>query len=192
MQEKSSSNHVQEFLSSLVFLTIGFVFFLVIYVLKRHLSPASIIFYEGIGIGAVSAALFVALFRYITSFRPLSPVALKGIFLPFVSLFLLNYAFIITFPTLLDRSISITLISVLDKAPEGRLTVSELNNAFLTRYVAGDTQTKKRISEQVATGNMRIDNDVVEITPRGRFFAQIHRLMARAFNIPRTYVEAER
>lgn len=173
---------------AIVLLTANFALFIVLYIAKRQLAPSEIIFFEGIAVAAISSLLFVlgcVLFRRNTleSSRDL-------VFL-FVAGFFLNYAFMITFPTLLDRSISITMISVVDRAPGGQASLRTLNDSFLRTYVAGDMQTRKRVAEQIATGNFRAQDGGVAITERGKIWARANRAMATVFNIPRTYVDAK-
>jgi hypothetical protein len=100
------------------------------------------------------------------------------------------YAFLITVPTLLDRSISIYVIAELDADPDDRMSEVELNSYFLDNYVDGDYQMQKRITEQVAIGNLRKVGDAeVLLTSRGRLTASINRLLARAFNIDSRYTD---
>lgn len=170
-------------------LSAAFALFLLLYVAKRQLWPSSIIFLEGIAVSIVAAAISCVAFLYFQRMRAGATAGAAAIFL-FVAGFFLNYAFIITFPTLLDRSISITLLSVVDNAPDGRTTVTALNDDFLRLYVAGDSQTRKRVAEQVAIGNFQAADGSVTITAHGRMFAVANRWMAWAMNIPDTYVNA--
>jgi hypothetical protein len=175
-------------------LTLGFSFvvFLAAYVLMRQLAPPSIPYVEGIVVAAGSAILssFIA-YHFGAAYLFQGGNRAQVIQLIFLSAFLVNYAFVITFPTLLDRSISVMMISFLDRAKHRSVPIDQLNQAFIEVYVAGDTQTRKRVAEQVAIGNVTASNDQVAITSRGREFARLNRIMASLFNIQRTYVDAE-
>jgi len=176
--------------SALMLVAASFVFFILVYAIKRHLFPSPIIFYEGIIVAAVTASIF-CLSYFVVTYRNASDryVVRGSVFLLLASLSL-NYAFIVTFPALLDRSISMTLLSVVDQVPAGKISIESLNDEFIRIYVAGDTQTRKRVEEQVATGNFHVKDGYIEITERGRRFASAFRIMATLFNLTRTYVDA--
>ena len=174
-------------------LILGFslAMFLAVYVLVRQLVPSSIPYVEGIVVAAGSAVLSSFVTYRVGGARLFDgDTRAQVIQLIFVSAFLVNYAFVITFPTLLDRSISITILSVLDRAQQNPVSIDQLNRAFIQIYVAGDTQTRKRVAEQVAIGNATVSGNDVSITDRGRVFARLNRIMASLFNIQRTYVDA--
>ena len=95
---------------------------------------------------------------------------------------LLSILFWSLFPTIIDRSISINILGNLYK--ENRyLSISEINQGLLDTYIKDDYQTKKRLSEQIYLGNIIENNKNYALTPKGKIYTKIYRLITSYFNL---------
>lgn len=154
--------------------------FQILYILKRWLSPAPIIFYEGLllaiyffVLGLVGTVIARKLHRRLTAYWIPAVIAA----------FLFNYAFVITIPSLLDRSISITLIGAVAEGGDKGVTFDALNRLFFESYMDGDRQVRKRLTEQMA-GNHIVEHDgSYSLTPKGRFIFETNLFLARLYRI---------
>ncbi len=98
------------------------------------------------------------------------------------------YSFLITVPTLLDRSISIFLLAELQADPDQTMTQGALNDAFLDGYVNGSFQVQKRITEQISIGNFQLtQSGDIELTRRGELVALLNRFLATVFKVDPRY-----
>jgi hypothetical protein len=167
------------------------LFFMGAYVVARQVEPDPIVFYSGLRVVMGSALVFFALFWLLSRARPRArswfdirltvPVAVIHV--------LLGYSFVITVPSLLDRSISIYMIAAVAQSGEQGLTRAELQDAFVRNYVEGNTTVEKRLHEQIVSGHMSEQNGKFRITDKGRFVYELNRTLARAFNLPTRYTE---
>jgi hypothetical protein len=163
------------------------VSFLLLYVVVRQVAPSPIIYYSSIGTLLLAAAVNVAATLVVGRFRRWSvrPVVLVPALATFV---LTGYAFVITIPSLLDRSISHFLIGTLaEVGPEGA-DLDAIQRVFVERYVEGTTAIEKRLHEQVVSGNIAQDGRHYRVTPRGLSVYRTTLLLARLFNITDHYL----
>lgn len=91
----------------------------------------------------------------------------------------LVYAFHITLPTIIDRSISLFVLSRMDNS--NGLTVEEMQHSFLNGYVSGHDAVCRRIDEQLGSGNIRRTGDRYVITPRAEWLLVFLRSLAETF-----------
>jgi hypothetical protein len=165
--------------------------FLIAYFLKRQFLPARIIFFEGCGLALIvglAGALAAPLVNWWRFNLPLAQQWLSAVF----AALLFDYAFVSTIPTILDRSVSLVILAAVDQAGEVGATVQELSGKFLDVYVDGEFQVRKRIDEQIASGNFSKKEDRVYITSRGQFLERVIILSAQLFNIDKRSVLARK
>ena len=101
---------------------------------------------------------------------------------------LLVYAFHITLPTIIDRSISLFILSRIDPA-KGQ-TIEEMEQAFSDGYVSGHDAVCRRIDEQLVSGNVREQNGRYVITPQGQALLGILRAIANAVGRDQYFITA--
>ena len=166
-------------MSSFGIMALNFLLFLFIYYLKRNLFPELIIYNEGIFIAFVSAFIFIVPFFIIK----------KNYFVFLFALcFLINYTFIATFPTLIDRSISIMLLKSLQNAKQ--LNLSEMKSTFSKNYAnyRNIYQVDKRLEEQMRIENIYLDKEGnYNLSMKGKLFLNFTDLIAKVFNLKRSY-----
>jgi hypothetical protein len=185
-QKKRIRGEIRKVARTTVVAIVFVVVFLFALVAKRKIHAAPIIFYEGIGIIAVLGAVAIAAAFLLDLRRPKSQAfsshVLSGIFLGMVT----AYAFHITLPSLLDRSISMFVLSLLR---ETSLSPAEVQCNFVEQFVIDSGALDKRVKEQVATGNIQAQGGQLSMTSRGRFMDSSWIFMADAFAVRKDFVE---
>lgn len=167
------------------------VVFLVLYVVLRKMAPADIVYYSGLATLGAALALDVALTAAGRRVLPAGPATRlrPAVVVPaLVAALLAGYGFLITVPSLLDRSISIYLIGTVARAGDDGLTLPAIQRAFVQGYVDGTSAVERRLHEQIVSGTIVRDGDRYRITPRGRLVYRTNVELARLFNIPDRYV----
>jgi hypothetical protein len=144
---------------------IGWLFgSLVALILWRHLQPHGILFYQGIAVGVAAFIVQVLMWRRWKD---------ATIF------FLAFYAFVFTVPTTVDRSYSVRMIDQIAAAKDG---VSKTDvTAMFQDYFDRGGGVDRRISEQLATGSIKVDHGRIHATPIGKMLAASFRLTAFIF-----------
>jgi hypothetical protein len=164
------------------------VAFVVVLVLKRKIHASTIIFYEGISIisalGVCAVLVLVAHDRLRPGSKQLTSHTVMGILLGMA----VSYSFHITFPSLLDRSISMFVLSLLREKP---LTPAEVQCNFVQQFVVKSGALDKRVKEQIATGNIDERDGRLQMTRRGRMMNSSWIEMTDAFSIRNDFVEVQ-
>lgn len=165
--------------------------FLGFYIVARQINPDPIVYYSGLRVVIYSTIVFCGTLWLLRRGLPLKTAWLNLQFvLPIVVIkVLLGYSFVITIPSLLDRSISIYIISAVAQSGERGLTLPEIQQGFLRSYVEGTTTVEKRLHEQLVSKNFTERDGRYRITGRGEFTYRVNRGMARLFRIPPKYTE---
>ena len=126
------------------------------------------------------AAISMVMLRMISS-RLKKIFDFSTIILSLIIFFLVSFSFNRLFPVTIDRSFSIYMIGVLYKF-DSPLPLSELN-LIVSKYFHERTMINKRIQEQLAMGNIAINNGQIELTKRGKSMVEMNILMGRIFNL---------
>ena len=143
--------------------------YMIIMVLKRQIFPSNIVYYEGIIIAFLYYIFLNILIRNIFNIEK----CIIG--------FLLCFNFWALVPTIIDRSVSITVIGSLRERAH---SLDELNIKFTEKYVYKNEAVKKRLYEQESNGNIKTDsNNKYYLTKKGIFTAKIIEMLAKVFNV---------
>ena len=160
-----------------------FTIFLIFTALHEHIWKSDIIFYGYIKILIIfnisAVAVVFALRKFSCSLKKtfnFSTVVLSSI----ISC-LLYHSFNMTFPIVMDRSFSVYMLGALYKL-DSPVHLSEFDS-IVSKYFHERSLVDKRIYEQLATGSIKICNDKIELTERGRSIVEIHVLIGRVFNL---------
>lgn len=97
------------------------------------------------------------------------------------------YSFHITIPTIIDRSISLYILSRMDGRTSG-IKFEELQQSFLEGYVNGHNAVCRRLDEQLVTGNIRFEEESYYITPNGARVMDLLRNIAKLVRRNEYYV----
>jgi len=142
-----------------------------IYILHSWFFRVDVVFYSAVfdallaGIG-VSVLLFTL--RYFSIFGFFEKVQTT------VILCLLGYIFAISVPTVLDRSLSFYILEKLQQRG-GSIPEELMVDVFTNEYVQEHRLLDVRLTEQMESGTITIENGVVRLTPFGNSLAQFSR-----------------
>ena len=158
-------------------LIVSVIVFLFIMIIKRHTFPSTIVYYEGIYIALIYfSILYLSLSNIFTIEK-----CIIG--------FLICFNFWALVPTIIDRSVSITVLGSLRNQ---QLDFEEVNSNFINKYVYKNSAVKKRLVEQVSNGNIILDsNNYYTLTNKGLFTAKTVELMAKIFNVNDDFILPE-
>jgi hypothetical protein len=101
---------------------------------------------------------------------------------------LVMYAFHITVPSLLDRSISLYILGLTHEG--SAFTETAYKDCFVRGFVEKNGAIEKRLAEQLRTGNIVLGkNGRYELTQRGVAIHALNTLLVQIFNTDRRYVD---
>jgi hypothetical protein len=151
----------------------------ILYVAHARLLRVDVVFYSALADAAVAAALLLLAMR-LRWFA-----ALDGFdrTLLFLICLLLGYAFAISVPTVIDRSLSFYFLEKIQQRG-GSMRLENFEEVFTRDYAREHRLVDVRLTEQVASGTLRVDGDCVSLTPRGERLADFSRFFRRHF-LPR-------
>lgn len=142
-------------------------------------ASITILFYRGAAL-AIIAATIIALAAIWLSRRTGDtslPIAAAALSLSF------NLCFLVLLPVTVDRSVTVYLLSRIEKQQRAGIAASELERAFIDGYVIKMGAIDRRIDEQSVSGNIETDaKGKVRLTRQGRRFMDLSRLVARIFS----------
>jgi hypothetical protein len=144
--------------------------FLIYYIHITYFS-VNVVFYAAIadGISATLAAgliLFVA--GYFRLFNWFEKTQMMFIWL------LAGYAFAISVPTVIDRSLSFYILEKIQQRGGG-IKLDSFEQVFTKEYVKEHRLVDVRLTEQLESGTIQIDNGCVKLTEKGNNLARFSR-----------------
>jgi hypothetical protein len=133
--------------------------------------PVSVVFFSALLDSLVAAIGMTAILWLFRGAIPLSAFEVKLLVIIWL---LLGYSFAISVPTVLDRSLSFYILEKLQQRGGG-IRKSQIRDVFVHEYIPEFRLIDVRLTEQLASGTIIIENDCVMLTPRGRIFASLSR-----------------
>lgn len=159
----------------LIFFFIG----LVIYVLTLMALNSARLFYDGLlavfFILVVSYAGVGLLYKYIG--HRMSDIEPQTLFAAAFAGAMLVYSFHITLPVIIDRSISLFVLSRMEGRNAG-VSVEKLQESFLTGYVQNYSAVCRRLEEQVISGNIVFKDKKYYLAENGEYILKALRWIA--------------
>ena len=150
-----------------------FMGFILIMFFKRQFFPSQILFYEG---------LISSFFYFIIIFL------LKHLdFDKSIILFLICFLFWSLIPTIIDRSVSVTILGKLDA--NNYKSYNELSNDFNKVYLEDNDAIGKRLYEQIRNGNVIKKNNKYILSNKGLATKNSLFLIKEIFNINNSLLE---
>ncbi len=161
-----------KFLVSFVTASLAVLLFAVLlfsgYAVYMNFFAFGFLFYDGlIGLASTFVVLLTAIIIYCNIQKKKNPSALaKELFLSLLSGFFIVYSFHITFPTVINRGISLYVISRLESS--GGQTIREVRDDYLAGYVDDYSTVCRRVDEQLSSGNVIFKDGRYHITQKGK------------------------
>lgn len=158
-------------------LTIGYAALTVaIYLVHARWFPVAVVLYSAI-LDAILAAAIMAVFLWLfarRTFTGLEKVLLVAVWL------LGGYAFAVTGPTVLDRSLSFYILEKLQQRGGG-VREDALGVIFTTEYLPEFRLVDVRLTEQIESGTVVVEDGCVKLTPHGQQLASLSRFLRTHF-----------
>jgi hypothetical protein len=131
----------------------------------------NVVFYSAIFDGVLAALIVGALVWRLRGFAVFNPFEKRLM----VIIWLLSaYALAISVPTVLDRSLSFYILEKLQQRGGG-IRQDRFSEVFTQEYVKEHRLVDVRLTEQVESGTIRIENGCVRLTPKGERLATFSR-----------------
>lgn len=153
---------------------------LAIYYLRMRYGKVDVVLYSAMFsavVAAVIAGSLVGVSAYFAEFTSLEKLQLVIIWI------LAGYAFAISVPTVIDRSLSFYLLEKLQQRGGG-IRQDRFQDVFVQEYMVEHRLVDVRLTEQLESGTIAIENGCVLLTPRGHRLASFSRFF-RANLLPR-------
>ncbi|MFO1429593.1 MAG: hypothetical protein U1F76_05545 [Candidatus Competibacteraceae bacterium] len=187
-QKNFLKSEILNLVKGLVVASIFFIVFVLILIVKRKIYPSPIIYFEGILIIVFMTILaigFSFLIGAVTAkSKAFSSYIILGVLLGAVG----SYAFHITLPTTLDRSISVFMLSLLRSKD---LNVPEIQCNFVKQFVIDSKGIDRRVKEQLVTGNIIENNERFHITDRGKGLVSLWIQLVDIFSVRKDFSDVK-
>lgn len=171
---------MNKFLKALLATVFFVACLLATYVLRMRFGQVDVVFYSTIGCAVVAVMAAGALLYGLRAFSEFSGLEK---FQMLVIWLLVGYAFAISVPTVIDRSLSFYLLEKLQQRGGG-IRQDRFQDVFVKEYMIEHRLVDVRLTEQLQSGTIEINNGCVRLTARGERLASFSRWF-RATLLPR-------
>lgn len=153
------------------------VFLILIYITHINFFYVNVIFYSAILDSILAAIIITFLLKYNKYFKIFSFFEKALIF---IICLLLGYSLALSIPTIIDRSLS---FYILEKIQEKGSSIKEkkFEELFIKEYMIEHQLVKVRLTEQLESGTIVIENGCVKLTKLGETFASMSRNFRKHF-----------
>jgi hypothetical protein len=145
----------------------------VVYVVHVWFFDVNVVFYSAIIDAMISCAIVAAASLVIRARLPFDGFSLALLVVVWA---LGGYAFAISGPALFDRSLSFYILEKLQQRGGGILE-SRMADVFKEEYMPEFRLVDVRLTEQLQSGTIAIENGCVKLTPRGERLATLSRFI---------------
>lgn len=146
---------------ALLYQVLFFVSLLLCYYIYVNYFNVNVLFYDSVKLVVIVATLFFIITGTIFLFQSWYDKILQ-----LVISVLFGYALVITFPTIIDRSLSFYFLEKLQQRGGG-IQVSAFEDIFTQEYSKEHRLVDIRLTEQIQSGMLIIENDCVLLTRKG-------------------------
>ncbi len=164
--------------------------FMVLLIRLPLLKGMHVLMYRGIVmivIAGVLASLLLVLYR---KWRKITWLSAKDVVLVFILTCSINMVFFTLIPVTVERSVSVFMLSYMDKYSDRTYTQDEVAEIFIDKYVNEYEAFEKRFDEQLTTGSIEQNADgTYSITDKGRFIVKMFRFISDVFETDKRLVE---
>ncbi|TYC64413.1 hypothetical protein FMN50_00525 [Rhodobacterales bacterium] len=176
-----------KFVSSVLATAAFILLLLATYCLHVRFFKVDVILYSAL-LDALIATLIAAVFLFWPRKSPTLGVFEKILLV--VTWLLGGYAFAISVPTVLDRSLSFYILEKLDQRG-GAILANRFADVFTDEYMHEMRLVDVRLTEQEESGTVRIENGCVMLTDRGREIASFSRFFRNNLLPPNRLLRGE-
>lgn len=152
--------------NSIIIFTIYLLSLCTIYYLHAMYFQVNVVFYSALLDAVLATISIIPIIKYFNNFSIYNffeKIQLVAICM------LIGYAFAITIPTLIDRSLSFYILEKIEQ--RGGIQLSKFEEVFTIEYSKEHRLVDVRLTEQYESGTIIIENGCVKLTERGRKLA---------------------
>jgi hypothetical protein len=176
--------YLRQLLLLAAFALLGFAVYVLLFWVGGAAS-ITILFYRGVALAFIAALLTGLAAAWLA--RRLGDRSLP-IAAAVVSLSL-NICFLVLLPVTVDRSVTVYLLSTIDRQGGAGIDARGLERAFIDGYVVKMGAIDRRLDEQIRSGNIAIARDgKVHLTNQGHRFMNFSRIVAWLFDTDPRFV----
>lgn len=161
---------------------LGSLFFILLFQTPLF-SGVEVFFYRGILLLIVSSLLTLLLSLAIRFFSVNKLFTFRDVIISVTLVFCINLVIFTHLPVTAERSISVFLLSYMNKNSERFITEDEITNVFIQKYLIENKNIKKRFNEQVVTGNVEEVRGDFRITKRGMGIIKIYKFLGNLLSL---------
>jgi hypothetical protein len=148
---------------------LGFIiFYATTYLIHLNFFQVNVVFYAAIVDGLIVSLLMLIVLTFIKVFNSFEKFLLICIFL------LIGYSIAISVPTVIDRSLSFYILEKIQQRGGG-IKLDSFEEVFTQEYVKEHRLVDVRLTEQMQSGTITIENGCVKITEKGRNITKFSR-----------------
>lgn len=162
---------MRKFLNTILASVIFVIILFFIYFFHVTFLRVDVVFYSAI-LDALLAAGLSAIIIYLVKF--FGALGLYEKFLLICIWVLAGYAFAISVPTVLDRSLSFYILEKLQQRGGG-IQMARMPDVFTNEYMKEHRLVDVRLTEQAQSGTIEIKDGCVKLTPKGERIASVSR-----------------
>ena len=162
---------MRKFLNTILASVIFVIILFFIYFFHVTFLRVDVVFYSAI-LDALLAAGLSAIIIYLAKF--FGALGLYEKFLLICIWVLAGYAFAISVPTVLDRSLSFYILEKLQQRGGG-IQMARMPDVFTNEYMKEHRLVDVRLTEQAQSGTIEIKDGCVKLTPKGERIASMSR-----------------
>lgn len=163
-------------------LIIGTLVYVLLYILIYYLYvntfKVNVILYTSIYIAFIVLIAYALIIKFtniiiiFNNYEIINAIIIAG---------LIGYSIAISIPTVLDRSLSFYILEKLDQRG-GSIKLDKFEYIFTNEYVRESKLVDIRITEQLKSGTIEIDNDCVKLTEKGKRLAHFNAEFRKYFS----------
>jgi hypothetical protein len=150
----------------------------IIYYFYVNNFKVDVILYSSINIALVTLLIYVIIIK---SNNKLLKFSNFEIFNAIVIAGLMGYSIAISIPTVLDRSLSFYILEKL-RQRGGSIKLNKFEYIFTKEYVRESALVDIRLTEQINSGTIMLENDCVKLTEKGRRLAYFNSEFRKYFS----------
>jgi len=161
---------ISSVLCGLVFVII----YVITYLIHIKFFQVDVVFYTAMADGVIASLLMLIVLSVMKVFNAFEKFLLICIFL------LIGYSIAISLPTVIDRSLSIYILEKIQQRGGG-IKLDSFEEVFTKEYVKEHRLVDVRLTEQVQSGTITIENGCVKITEKGKNITKFSRYFRMHF-----------
>jgi len=151
--------------------SIFFIILIFFYIIHIKYFSVNVLFYSAIldaFLATIVTSFLIFKYRFFHTFNIFERIQISIIW------FLIGYALAISFPTVIDRSLSFYILEKIEQRGGG-IKLSYFEDIFTKEYIYEHRLVDVRLTEQKNSGTISVNNGCVKITGRGRAIVSFSR-----------------